>query len=206
MTKKQREMTAAELMAQLDADPEFVAAREKREAARIARVEALRLELHLLLEELRRVECPISDVWDLTSAPYPMAAPWPQALPVLLEHLANRTYSADARRVIAYTVAVPEVKAAGWNVLLQQYRTETAQGPKEALATALTAASDDEVLPVIVDLLQDARHGSSRLLLLGALAKSNDPNGRKTLKKLSSDPELGKESRKLLRSCYRKKQ
>ncbi len=196
MTKKK--VTAAELMAKLNADPTFVAEREAREAVRMARVEALRVELIPVLEHLRAAGCSVFSASDLMKPPYPNAAPWPASIPMLLDHLQRAGYSTDARELLARAVAVPEAKC-GWDVLTRLFQEEQAKAPKDGLAAAIAAAADDEVIGEVIALARDTRQGSSRLLLLSALERSKDPRARAALIELATDPDLTKEIRVILR-------
>ena len=199
-----KKITAAELMAELNADPKFVAQRDAKEAVRLARVEALRVEVAPVLDGLRAAGCSVSSASDLTKAPYPNAAPWPASIPVLLAHLQRDGYSADARELLARALAVPEVKS-GWVVLTRLFQEEQARAPKDGLAAAIAAAADDEVLGDVIALARDARHGSSRLLLLSALERSADPRARAALMDLGTDPDLTKEIQVILRRLKRAK-
>jgi hypothetical protein len=202
MTKKK--ITAAELMAKLNADPKFVAERDAKEAVRLARVEALRVEVAPVLDELRAAGCSVSSASDLTKPPYPDAAPWPESIPVLLRHLQRDGYSADARELVVRALAVPEAKS-GWDVLTQLFQEEQAKAPKDGLAAAIAAAADDEVIGDVIALARDSRHGSSRLLLLSALERSADPRARAALMDVGTDPDLTKEIQVILRRLKRAK-
>jgi hypothetical protein len=202
MTKKK--ITAADLMAKLNADPKFVAERDAKEAVRLARVEALRVEVAPVLDELRAAGCSVSSALDLTNPPYPDAAPWPASIPVLLGHLQRDGYSADARELFARALAIPEAKS-GWDVLTRLFQDEQAKPPKDGLAAAIAAAADDEVIGDVIALARDSRHGSSRLLLLSALERSADPRARAALMDLGTDPDLTKEIQVILRRLKRAK-
>jgi len=191
-----KRITAAELMAKLNADREFVARRAREEGERQKRVDELRLALSPLLDELRSAACNVTSVSDLTADPYPTAAPHPKALPILLAHL-QRPYPADARELMARALAVPEARS-GWDVLTRLYRDERETRAKDGLAVAIAAATDDEHIDDVIALVQDTRHGSSRLLLLMALERSRDPRARAALLGLDADPELAKEAKRVL--------
>jgi hypothetical protein len=78
-------------------------------------------------------------------------------------------------------------------------RSSAKRDVKDAIAAALAVASDDEVIGDVIALASDVRHGSSRLLLLSALERSEDPRARAALVDLASDPELTKEVRAIRR-------
>lgn len=62
----------------------------------------------------------------------------------------------------------------GWSALKRLYSDEQDLEVKDALAVALAAIADAEVIDEIIALARDGRHGPSRLLLLSALERSSD--------------------------------
>jgi len=144
------------------------------------------------VRDLRTAGYEVESVWDLVNS----TAAYPEALPVLLEHLA-RPYPAVVREGIARALAVPEARFC-LDILVRMYREEQARRAKDGLAVAIAAVSDDEVIGDVIDLARDRRHGSSRLLLLTALERSKDPRALEMLVELERDPELGTEIRFIL--------
>ncbi|HWO22670.1 MAG TPA: hypothetical protein VNO30_28115 [Kofleriaceae bacterium] len=199
MTTKKK-VTAAELMAKLNADPEFVAKRAREEEERQKREAEYRRAEKPLVDELRAAGFQVQSAWDLVNTP----GSYPNAVPILLAHL-RRPYPAPIREGIARALAVPEAKAAGWYDLTRMYREEQEQRAKDGLAVAIAAAADDEVISDVISLARDTRHGSSRLLLLSALERSTDPRARKALMDLGTDPDLNKEIQVILRRLKRAK-
>lgn len=191
MTKKK--ITAAELMAKLNADPEFVAKRAREEEERLKREAEYRRAEAPLVDELRAAGFQVQSAWDLVNTP----GSYPKAVPILLAHL-PRPYPAAVREGIARALAVPEAKV-GWNVLTQIYRDEQDKRAKDGLAVAIAAAADEDVISDVIALARDTQHGPSRLLLLSALERSADPRARATLMDLGTDPELKKEVQIILR-------
>lgn len=197
MTK--RKVIAADLMAKLNADPEFVAKRQREEEERLRREAGYRLAEAPLVNELRAAGYQVQSAWDLANT----QGSYPEALPILVAHL-PRPYPAPVREGIARALAVPEAKAA-WDVLTRLYRQEQDGRPKDGLASAIAAAADDDVIGDVIALAHDTRNGSSRLLLLGALERSVDPRARAALMELGTDPDLTKEIKIILRRLERAK-
>jgi hypothetical protein len=189
-----KKITAAELMAKLNADTEFVAKRARAEEERLKRAEEYRLAEAPLVAELRAVGYQVTSAWDLVNTP----GSYPKAVPILLAHL-PRPYPAPVREGIARALAVPETKALGWGSLVRSYSAEPDARVRSGIAAAIAAAADDQVIGDVIALARDARHGSSRLLLLSALERSADPRARAALMDLGADPELSKEIRVILR-------
>jgi len=185
--------TAAELVAELEADPEYVAQREQRDdELRRKEAEWRRAEAPLV-EELRGAGFEVDSTWDLVNT----STPYPAALPILLEHL-KRPYPDRVREGIARALAVRDARF-GWETLARLYGQEEAgTDAKDGLAVALAAASDDEVVDEVISLARDRVHGESRLLLLRRLKRSRAAQARAALEEFAGDPVLGQEARRLL--------
>jgi len=194
--------TAAELMAELNEDPEFVARQRQQEEAQRARVDEWRRAETPLVQHLGRVGVQVDSVWDLVNT----AAPYPRAMPVLLDHL-QRAYPERVREGIARALAVPEARM-GWDILLNAFRSEPDQttiGVKSALGSALAEAASDDVLDDVITLLRDKTIGENRVPLLPALLKSSNPRAWEILRELEKDPQISKEVRRLVRICDRQR-
>jgi hypothetical protein len=192
-------VTAAELMAKLNADPKYVAARQREEEERQKRAEEWRRAEAPLVDELKAAGFAVESAWDLVNTP----GSYPAAVPILLEHL-PRQYPAAVREGIARALAVPEAKV-GWDLLLRLYRDEREARAKDGLAVAIAAAADDGLIDDVIVLARDAQHGASRLLLLSALERSANARARAALMELGTDPDLKKEVRVILHRLKRAK-
>jgi hypothetical protein len=84
MTERKGLITAAEHMALLQKDPEWVARHAAREAARLRREQELQREEGQLLFDLMSIGIQVESVWDFVNT----ADKYPAAIPVLLRHLA----------------------------------------------------------------------------------------------------------------------
>ena len=198
-SKKKKPLTAAELMGRLNSDPEFVAKRAQQEAERQARAADWRRAETPLVEELRTAGFAVDSAWDFVNT----SVPYPEALPILVDHL-QRPYPGRVREGIARALAVPQSKFA-WNVLTRLYRDEGERDVKDGLAVAISVVADDEVLDEVLALVRDERHGPSRILLLGALERSEDPRARAALMELGTDPEMKKEVQAILRRLKKRR-
>lgn len=190
MTKR---VTADELLAQLEKDPNFVARRNTQEHAFEAKAESLRIAEAPLVSALQVAGFDVSSVWDLVNTSYDYAG----AVPVLLSHL-ERSYPSPIREGIARALGTPRA-IDQWAVLRKRYESERDLRVKDGLAAALSAVADDSVFDSLVELVRDAGNGESRLLLLRAFAKSRAPRARELLRALRRDPFLGAEAEALLR-------
>jgi hypothetical protein len=189
-----KRVTAAELLAQLEKDPDFVARREEQDRAVKARAEALRLEEAPLVADLRAAGYDVTSVWDLVNS----SLSYTDDVPLLLSHLI-RPYSSPIRDGIARALGTPGA-IEYWASLLDRYKSEEDLRVKDGLAAALAAIADDSVIDSVIVLVRNSANGPSRLLLLRALAKSRAPEAHETLVALRSDPFFEKEAKFLLRT------
>jgi hypothetical protein len=200
MMKKRTRKTADELMAELEADPEWVAARAREEAERqkvaaeLARAEAP------LVAALRGAGYPVESVWDLANT----RERYPAAVPILIEHL-QRPYPGEIRDGIARALAIPEAKFAH-HLLVRLWREEPDEPrtAKQGLAVALAVTAFPEHLDEVIELVRDPSLGSTRLLLLWVLEKSNEPRAWAALMALGTDPDISPEVQHILKKRQRK--
>lgn len=204
MAKKKRlVVTASELSAHLQADPEFVSKQMEREIERTKSVERIHAEQEVLLQELLATGLKIRFVSDLIS----MSARYERAIPILLKHL-QMEYSDVTKETIARSLAVPEPEVQkAWPMLVEQYKkAPTGQGfkapgdtkeyrlsAKNGLACTLSVAVTEATMGELIALLKDPANGESRILMLSAIRKSKNPMAKQAREELAMDPELKKE-------------
>lgn len=191
MTKSR--ITAVELLAKLNADPEFVTKRAAEEDDRLRREAQLHQAEAPLIAELQGAGFRVQSAWDLANAP----GSYPEAVPILLAHL-QLPYPPVVREGIARALAVPEANI-GWEILVRSYQEEVEPRVKSGLAVALAAAAGDERIDDIIALARERRYGPSRVLLLRAIGRSSIPGARSLLRELGEDPDLKREVRVILR-------
>src|SRR3989442_416403 len=72
MAVRKKRISASELRSQLEADPDWVAKRDKREREREELSKVYRADEAMMVAEIRRIGYDIDSVWDLVnSAPHP---------------------------------------------------------------------------------------------------------------------------------------
>jgi hypothetical protein len=189
-----RRKTAAELLAQLSGDTDYVARRKQLdEAFRRKHDKEMRAEAPIV-EELRASGVPVNSTWDLVNTPNV----YPQSLQILLAHL-QKPYPDAIRDGIARAMAIPGAKFA-WPILIRLYRQEKKVGrTQQGLAVALSNIADDEVMDDLIALGREPQLGASRALLLDALRRSRLARARTALMEFANDPLLQKEARRILR-------
>jgi HEAT repeat protein len=194
-------IAAAELIARLNADPEWVAREKERDEALQRKAEEWRVAELPLVEALRAVGYELESAWDLVN----IKTPYPDALPILLAHL-SRPYPRRVREGIARALAVPEAKFA-WEALVKLFKEEPNGEVKDGLAAAVAnvARAYKELVEQVIPLARDRTLGPSRLLLLSALERSPDPRALVTLMELGTDPDLQLEIQVILKRLKQKK-
>lgn len=189
MTMRRLNKTAAELLKELQDNPEVQAQRQKREEALRSAESELAKSEGPLLNALAKLGVEVGSIWDLVNRPTNSA----ELVAVLMDHL-DRPYPDAIREGIARALTVAEARS-HWSELLSQYRKERGQRAKQGLAVAIGGIATDNEFSDVLSLLKDKSQGTSRVLLLLPLERSYDPRALSALKELVSDPELGREIR-----------
>ncbi len=169
----------------------FIEAQQARDAE-IAEIEAKdRLAEAPLIEDLHAAGFEVESAWDLVNT----AEPYPEALPILLEHLA-RDYPDRLREGMARAMAVGPDARFAWDRLVQLYKEEPVDtDAKDGLAVALSAIADRKLIDELIGLARDEKMGRSRILMLPKLKRSRAPQARAALEEFCDDPTLGAEAR-----------
>jgi len=189
-----KEVRAAELMARLNTDPNYLGRRSERDEAVRRRVAENEKAEAPLVQDLRDAGAQVSSVWDLVNT----KTPYPQLLPILFAHL-DRPYPPRVREGIVRALAVPESRSR-WDELVNRYLAETdltANGMQWSLHVAIAAAADVSVLEQLIRLACDRRKGRNRALFVDALARIDDPRAKATLEELANDPDLAEDVRRV---------
>ena len=190
-------MTLGEYEAQLKAEgkwDEHVACKQEHEATLRRKEEELAQAEAPILEALAEIGINVSAVWQLMGRPTAHDA---QLVPVLLDHF-RREYRHATREAIARALGRPEARSY-WGVLIDLYREEREQHAKEGLAATIAAIATKDLIEDVITLANEQDNGESRVLLLGALARSRDPRARQALTELDEDPQLHEETQAILR-------
>lgn len=195
MGSDKKRVTAGELIARLEANPEFAARRDEEERVRKEARATRRQAEAPLVDDLHAIGVNVDTAWDLVNTSHP----YPAALPVLVEHL-GRPYPDRVRAGIARSLAVRDARFA-WDRLRDLYLAEpVGTETDEALAVALGEACDDSVLEELVELAMDDRRGDNRLMLVSALLRSRTDLARETLRELAAHPVFAEELRAIGRT------
>lgn len=176
--------TVEGLLARLNSDPEWVARRDAREPEHLERKDLLRQAERPLAEDLAAVGHPVESAWDLR-------APYPDALPVLLEHL-GYSYPDPIREGIARALGVRGAEFA-WDRLVELFETvdDVAEPQfKQGLGAALAELARKEHLPTLEKLLDRPELGPCRIFFFRALTRLKAPNRWVIIERGLSDEQL----------------
>ena len=190
MSTKSKPQTAAELMAELNADPAFLAAQAEREEVHLEKVARLKAASKPLNDALRAV-CPLvtESVDDLVNT----HERYDEALPILFEHL-TKGYPDEILNAIARALAVPQALPYRPTFINLFRRKPFLSGEiRYALGLAIANTTGPDNLAETIELARDRSLGDSRLALLFAFKRSRKPEVRQVIEELSSDPDLAKE-------------
>ena len=193
--KSSGEITAAELMAKLQGDPEYQRRTQAVEAERQERVHKLRQAEQPIVADLRAAGVDVLSVWDLVNT----SVPYPKALPVLLKHLQAGGYPDRVMESLGRALAVGPA-AFAWHSLHESYLQAKGSGEMEGLAVALAASATPEHLDALIALLDETSRGSTRIHFLRAIKRVGRQRGLEVIKSLRNDALYGAEARALLGS------
>ena len=194
MTKK-KWITAAEHMALLRQNPEWVA----RNAATEARIkqgeEEARKEQAQLLADLMNVGVRVESAWDFVNT----AEKYPAAIPVLLRHVAlpySKRVKEGIIRALTVNYAGPEVL----RELIKQFCEQTDNSPnslKWVLGNAISEVATPADAETVIALAMDSSHGDSRDLITQRLPRvvKNKARLNEVLQHLMRDKQTEKYAR-----------
>jgi hypothetical protein len=190
---REPEITAGELMARMAQDPEYQAAKAARDAELQKWVDGWRAAEQPIVADLRAAGVAVDSVWDLVKT----SEPYPDALPVLMDHLERGGYPDRVMEGMARALAVKPA-APMWDRLRARY--DRASGPDElgGLAAALSASATPAQLDGLVELAGDATRGEYRVLFVEPILRLGGERGRAVVQGMREDPVLGAEAAALL--------
>ena len=162
---REKWITAAEHMAQLEKDPEWVARNAEREARLKELEEQFRREEAVLLAELKKIGFNLESVWDFVNT----AEKYPSAIPVLLRHLSlpyHKRIKEGIIRALTVNYAGPDVL----RELIRLFREETdgsGNSLKWVLGNAISEVATPADAETIIALATDPTHGQARDVIIG---------------------------------------
>lgn len=149
-----KSISAAELIARLQKDPEWVQKDAEREIKRKAKEAELRADEAPLIIDLDAVGIKVVSVWDLVNS----SANYADAIPVLYTHL-SRAYRAETKEGIARALTVVNARGSAARFILCELQSSleknTPHSVRWALANALTVVADSSMVKEIKTMISD---------------------------------------------------
>lgn len=184
-SRSDKPMTAADLMRELQADPEHAAKVEAQEAKRGAATAAAREAAVPIVAELRAAGFEVDAIADLHNR----ALDYEAAVPVLLRWLPqveNAAVEQDVVRALSVEWARPDAAAP----LVAAFRAADDDGVRWAIGNALAVVADDSVFDDVAALATDRSGGRAREMIAVALGNMTDPRAVDVLRELLADDEV----------------
>ena len=136
-----------------------------------------------VVADLRAAGARVDSVWDLVNT----SNPYPQALPVLLEHLKRGGYPDRVMESLGRALAV-KPSVVYWAALRRQYLQASTPGEETGLAVALAACATADQFDDLVALLREESRGDSRILFLRPIRRLRRQRGLEIIESLVDDP------------------
>lgn len=187
-------MSATEFMAQLQKDKEYQARKAAFDAELQERASVLRAAEQPIVADLRATGVQIDSVWDLVNT----SAPYPAALPVLVEHLERGGYPERVMESLGRALAV-KPSVAFWERLKARWLGARNPGEEDGVAVALAGCADEAQLDDLIDFLSVEERGQSRIYFIRPILTLGGDRGREVVEALRGDPVFGKEASALLK-------
>lgn len=179
--------TAAELMADLGAVPEFSAQQAERKLQRLRDFEALRVASAPILAELEREGFKVSSIGELAQS----GVSYENVVPALVRWL-PMVANPQLKEALVRALSVPHAKPGAAPVLVAEFQNASRDqvALKWAIGSALEVVADDSVFAQVVALVRDRTHGRAREMLALALGNMSDARAVDVLLDLLNDGEV----------------
>lgn len=178
--------SAADLMAELQRDPDFVRRARERTQQQDEHQTSYRRAIQPVLEELSAGGVWVTDLRELRTRD---ATEYRGAVPVLLRWL-NRVTDVAVKQDIVRTLSVPYAAPAAARPFVEEFRRATTGGLRWAVANGLAVVADDGVFKDVAGLVTDARYGKAREMLAVALGNMQPPGAVDVLINLLRDEDV----------------
>lgn len=175
-------------------NPEYRAKMEAIEARQRAIGEKRAQDEAPVVADLRSLGLEVDSVWDLLK----IKEPYPEAIPVLLDHLQRPEHTGFTKNGIARALCVKESRP-HWDKLRDIYLSSRDPKEQEGLGVALSGIMTKANLEDVYSLLEREELGMSRVFFLKPLKKLGGPVGLNVLLSFRDHPQLGTQSRLLTR-------
>ena len=182
---RDRPKSAAELMSELQRDPEHQARMQRLEQQKRESASSYTRAVEPILKDLGAVGFSVNAVGELRHGRRNYRA----AIPTLLRWL-PQVSERHVKEDIIRTLSVPWAKPAAAPVLIDEFRKAEDEGLRWALANGLEVVADDTAFDQLVPLVRDKKYGKAREMLAVALGNMKDPRAVTVLIDLLGDAEI----------------
>lgn len=177
--------SAADLMVELEKDPEFVARAKRREQQQRAAVENYSRVAEPIVRELGTQGYRVNTIGELVRS----GAEYRTAVPILL-HWLPRIADLQVKEDIVRALSVPWAKPNTAPVLIDEFQKTDSPGLRWAIANGLAVVADDSVFEDLERLVQDRSLGKAREMLTLALGNMHHPRAVTVLMGLLEDEQV----------------
>lgn len=201
MGERRGAISATDLMAELEADPEFVARRKAADAERAAQAAAREQACGPVVADLRSKGVQVESLWDL----YKQPESYPQAIPVLLAHL-QRDYPERTLEDIGHALPF-KPDAVWWGEFKALYLRTHSDAVRDRLAAAMSQCAVRKHYDDLLTFVENEDLGESRIYFLRPINRIGNRlqagQGRDVIEQLADHPFLGIESTRILQGRSR---
>ena len=186
--KRRKPVTAAELLAELEQDPDFVAGQQRRNRERDeANRRQYQREATPVLSELAELGYHVQSMKQLRL----LGTTYTDAVPVLAKWM-RRIEDRYVKDDIVRSLAVPWATAAAPARLAEFREGDPSQDPPDTsprwvVGLALSAIADPSLADELIELAADRRWGEARGMIIQELSKTGDPRAVDVLLNLLDD-------------------
>jgi hypothetical protein len=193
-----RPKTTDEVMAELEADPDFQSRKAERTAAHAARLRESEPDFALVRAALEATGLPSADFGRFTSGRHPdvirpSVFDYKASVPVLLVVLPLVQHP-SAKEAVVRSLTTSYARPVAADALIREFRnTSATEQPalKWAIGNALDTVTPPEHVDVLLELALDKAHGAGRQMIVDRVARiSKDARVVDALKKLATDEDV----------------
>ena len=201
MRNRGRRRTAAQIVAEWEADPKWRAEQAEFDREVEERARRMEAEERPLVADLRKAGFNVSSLEDVINT-YGAGLPWEhiaptrpysELLPILFKHL-QRPYSADVRGTIAQAINGVREAEPYWAAIKEMVYKEKDDFARQMLINVLCeiALRNKAFLPEILTMIRDRRLKTNRVLLVRVLTRHapRSSAAERSLQELKNDPDL----------------
>ncbi len=190
--KKECNITAGEILNELESDPKYLHRMEELEKNRQQAIKEYMQAADLIFKDLSLAGLSVTRLSDFyKKEEYCTKSNYLRAIPILLywlPRIENLRVKEDIVRMLSVKWARPLAAPA----LIQEFISvnDPLGSYKWALGNALSILADDSVFEGIVDIVQNQNHGKAREMVVVALGNMKDPRAVDVLIEMLKDEEV----------------